>query len=77
VNEPQFLDSMVKRRKKRQQPSKSRSSTARDFWCEQLKAIEIKRRQEDEPHLAKVLTEISERMQPAQWGQVSTSSTIV
>jgi hypothetical protein len=73
VNEPQFLGPTVrKRRKSGQQPS-----TSYVFWCQQLKSIEIKRRQEDEPHLDKVMLEISERMQAAQWQRVKTSSTIV
>jgi hypothetical protein len=71
VYEPQFLDPPVKKRRK--------SCTLKPyvFWCEKLKSIEIRRRQEDEPHLAKVLLEISERMQPSQWQQVKTSSTVV
>jgi hypothetical protein len=78
VYEPQFLDPPVKKRRKRGQPPR-KSCTLKPyvFWCEKLKSIEIRRRQEDEPHLAKVLLEISERMQPSQWQQVKTSSTVV
>ena len=78
VHELQFLGPPAKKSRKRgQQPSKTRISTPNLFWYEKLESIEINRRQEDEPHFAKVLSEISKRMQPELWRRVNISSTIV
>jgi hypothetical protein len=78
VYEPQFLGPPVKKRGKRdQRPTKDFAAKPYVFWCEKLKSIEITRWPKDEPHLAKVLLGISERMQPSQWQRVKTLSNIV
>ncbi|XBI50605.1 hypothetical protein VPH35_113988 [Triticum aestivum] len=46
-------------------------------WGKKLRTVEIKRRSQDWQHMAKVLSEISKGMLPAQWRQVKTSCTIV
>ncbi|KAK1661044.1 hypothetical protein QYE76_049203 [Lolium multiflorum] len=61
-------------RKKEQEASKSRPLF---LWCKKLKSIEIKRRQEDEPRMLKVLSEIRHGMLRSWWRKVMISSTIV
>jgi hypothetical protein len=75
AHEPQFLAAPPKEtRKKEQEASKSRPLF---LWCKKLKSIEIKRQQEDEPRMLKVLSEIRHGMLRSWWRKVMISSTIV
>ncbi|XP_020181537.2 MEIOTIC F-BOX protein MOF [Aegilops tauschii subsp. strangulata] len=65
------------KKSKRKQSSKRRSSTTPVFWCKKLKSIELKHRLEDEPHMSKILSEISEGMLPAQWMHIKKSMAVV
>ncbi|KAI4977743.1 hypothetical protein ZWY2020_014297 [Hordeum vulgare] len=65
------------KKSKRKQSSKRHSSTTPVFWCKKLKSIEFKHRLEDEPHMSKILSEISEGMLPAQWPHIKKSMAVV